>query len=139
MSFKGKHLLPCLIIITLSLVVYSNSFESTFQYDDVHSLVVNPYLKDPANLLKLFWTPEMGSGLVKETSSYRPLLLVTYGLNFYLGGMNVFGYHLLNTIIHTGCALLVYFITLLILRIPLADQGKNSHRHHLTALLAALI
>ena len=139
MRFKGKHLLPCLIIIILSLLVYANSFESTFQYDDVHSLVVNPYIKDPANLLKLFWTPEMGSGLVKETSSYRPLLLVTYGLNFYMGGMNVFGYHLLNTIIHTGCALLVYFITFLILRNPFEAKEADSRRHNLTALLAALI
>src|SRR4030042_6534777 len=139
MSFKGKHLLPCLSIITLSLLVYSNSFESPFQYDDVHSLVVNPYLKDPANLLKLFWTPVMGSGLVKETSSYRPLLLATYCLNFYLGGMNIFGYHLLNTIIHTGCALLVYFITIFFLRMPYGAKETDSNRQHLTGLLAALI
>jgi len=139
MRFKGKHLLPCLIIIILSLLVYSNSFESTFQYDDVHSIVVNPYIKNPANLLKLFWTPEMGSGLVKETSSYRPLLMASYALNFYLGGMNIFGYHLLNTIIHTGCALLVYLITIFFLRIPYEAKETDSNRQHLTALLAALI
>jgi len=81
----------------------------------------------------------MGSGLHKETSGYRPLLLASFALNYYLGGLDVFGYHLLNFFLHVLCSILVFFITLFFLRITYGDDEINLRRLRLTALFAALI
>ena len=138
-KFTSNNRLFCLIIILLLLLIYSNSFKASFQFDDAHVIVKNHYIKDLKNILKFFWTPEMGSGLVKETSGYRPLLMASFALNYYLGGLDVFGYHLLNFFLHVLCCILVFFITLFFLRITYGEKELNSTRYQLTAFFAALI
>ncbi len=39
---------------------------------------------------------------------YRPLLVVTYALNFAVSGLRPFGYHLVNILLHAGNSALVY-------------------------------
>jgi len=129
----------CLIIALLSFLAFSNSFENSFQYDDLHVILKNPSIKDPGNFFQFFLNPQMGSGLTKETSGYRPVLMATFAMNYSLGGLNVFGYHLINFLIHTLSAILIYFITLFFLRKP-GDEGEdNPGRNQMAALFAALI
>lgn len=46
----------------------------------------------------------------------RMILFLTYGLNHYFGGLNTFGYHLVNVVLHIVNVLLVYGILLSALR-----------------------
>lgn len=96
-------------------------------------------MKDPANFAKFFLDPRMGSGVIKESSAYRPLLLASFALNYALGGLDVFGYHLFNFILHTLCAFLVFSITLFFLRIAHDEERLNSTGNQLTALFAASV
>ncbi len=129
----------CLLITLLILLVYSNSFENSFQYDDLHVILKNPSIKDPGNFLQFFLNPQMGSGLTKETSGYRPVLMATFAMNYSLGGLDVFGYHLINFLIHALSAILIYFITLFFLRRS-GDEGEEKPgRNQMAALFAALI
>jgi Flp pilus assembly protein TadD len=134
-----RNFLFSLIILLLTLLAYANSFESSFHHDDVHVIVRNAYIKNPANISKFFFQPQMGSGVYTETRSYRPLLMSTYALNFYLGGLNVFGYHLFNFVLHVSCAILVYFTLLYLFRFAGIPSEENPLRDRLTALFAALI
>lgn len=143
-KFRGTHLLFSVgifsLIILLTYLVYSNSFQGSFQYDDIHAIVKNPYIRDLSNIPQIFLYPHMGSGIFQETNSYRPLLMATFALNYFFGGLNVFGYHLFNLIIHIFSAILVYLITLFILRIVF--EGKESpplRNHRFVSLFAALI
>jgi tetratricopeptide (TPR) repeat protein len=129
----------CLILTLLILLAYANSFQNAFQYDDFHVIIKNPSIKDPSNYYKFFLNPQIGSGIIKETSGYRPLLMASFALNYSLGGLDVFGYHLINFILHTLCALLVFFITLLFLNLTTNEKRLNPTRNQLTALLAALL
>jgi len=129
----------CLVITLLIFLAYSNSFQNSFQYDDFHVLVKNPAVKDSAYCHQFFLNPQLGSGTIKETSGYRPLLMVSFALNYYLGGSNVFGYHLVNFILHTLCAILVFFISLLFFRLSSNEDGSNPTRGQLTALFAGLV
>lgn len=138
-KFAKKNLSYCLIVTLLILLAYSNSFQNSFQYDDFHVILKNPAIKDPANYPQFFLNPQLGSGLVKETSGYRPLLMLSFALNYSLGGLEVFGYHLFNFILHTLCAFLVFFITLLFLRITPDEERFNPTRNQLTALFAASV
>lgn len=129
-----------LIIITLlTLLAYSNSFESSFQYDDAHVIINNPAVKNPANIGEFFINPQLGSGIIKEMGSYRPLLMATFALNYSLGGLDVFGYHLVNFLLHVLCAWLVFSITCIFMSLPPYGEETNSTPRNLTALLAALL
>jgi len=139
LKFSKKNLFYYLTIVLLTLLAYSNSFQNSFQFDDFHVIVSNPSMKDPANFTKFFLNPQLGSGVLKETSGYRPLLLASFALNYALGGVDVFGYHLFNFILHTLCAFLVFSITLLFLRSAHDEERLNSTRNQLTALFAASV
>ncbi len=132
-----RNPLFCLLLTLSILLAYSNSFENTFQYDDSHVIERNPFIKAPGKIPELFLDPQKGSGIYNETSSYRPLLMASFALNYSLGGLQVFGYHLGNLFLHLLCAGLVYFITLHFFRL-LDGQEDLSLRHQLTACFAAL-
>ena len=128
-----------LLITLLILLVYSNSFQNSFQYDDFHVIVQNPAIKDPTNYHQFFLNPQLGSGTVRETSGYRPLLMASFALNYIVGGLDVFGYHLINFFLHTLCAFLVFCITLSFFRVSCVEEKLDQRRNQLTALFAALI
>jgi Tfp pilus assembly protein PilF len=129
----------CLIITLLILLAYSNSFKNSFQYDDIHVIERNPFVKDPGRIPQFFTNPQMGSGVYSETSGYRPLLMASLAFNYCLGGLNVFGFHLFNFLMHLLCTFLVYFITLYIFRFTNFSTEANSLRCQLIALFAALV
>jgi Tfp pilus assembly protein PilF len=135
---RRNHLF-CLVITLLLLLAYSNSFENSFHHDDIHTIVRNPFVKDPGKIPQFFVSPQMGSGIYSETSSYRPLLMVSFAFNHFLGGLNVFGYHLFNFFLHALCALLVYFITLYIFRFTKVPTEVNPLRYQLVAFFTALV
>ncbi len=137
--FPQKNGLYFLLIALLILLVYSNSFQNSFQYDDFHVILQNPAIKDPANYHQFFLNPQLGSGTVRETSGYRPLLMASFALNYAVGGLDVFGYHLINFFLHTLCAFFVFCITLRFFHISSSEGEINSRRAQLTALFAALI
>jgi tetratricopeptide (TPR) repeat protein len=65
--------------------------------------------------------------------------MASFALNYYLGGLEVFGYHLTNIFLHALCAFLVFFITLFFLQLS-PDGGRFSpQKNQWTALFAALI
>lgn len=128
----------CLLFTLLTFLVYYNSFHNSFHFDDLHVIEKNPYIKNPQNLLNFFIQPAMGSGLIKETSSFRPLLMITFAFNHYMGGLNVFGYHVVNLLIHLGCTILLYFILLLFLGIGGDGKGSDSNYNRWVAFFGAL-
>jgi tetratricopeptide (TPR) repeat protein len=110
-------------------LVYANALGGTFHYDDFHSLVNNPHVRDLANIPAFFLDPGLFS-VDTDKAMYRPLLLVSYAINFALGGYVTSGYHLLNMVIHALCVLLVWRIGI---RMGLAASGA-----YFSALLFAL-
>ena len=115
-----------LMLMLLPLAVYFNGLHNPFHYDDFHSIVDNPHLRDLTNIPTFFVDPSLFSA-VPELAMYRPLLLVTYALNYALSGTEVWSYHLLTLLFHLTCVQLVYAIAKRLL------GGRPA------ALLAALI
>lgn len=81
------------VIIILSFLVYANSLNNAFVSDDLPSIANNP------NISNIFAAPT--------------LLNMTYHLNYQVSKLNPFGYHLVNSIIHTINSVLVFFLLLL--------------------------
>lgn len=100
-----------LIIIT-GLLAYSNTFAVPFHFDDLLNIVDNPRLRDLGN----FWPPS-GSRWFGE---------FTFALNYNLGGLDSFGYHVVNLAVHILNSLLVYWFVVLTLSTPFFASAKQS-------------
>ena len=95
-----------LLIAVAVFAVYANSLENPFHYDDRHSIVENPHLRSLDNTAEFFIRPEYFSR-DPEKAMYRPLLLVTYAVNYAWEEYDVFGWHLVNVLLHLLCSFLV--------------------------------
>ena len=65
------------------LALYANSFNNGFHYDDEHSIQQNIYIRTLANVPAFFTDPAMFS-VDADKGMYRPLLLLSYALNYAL-------------------------------------------------------
>src|SRR4030042_2712478 len=99
LSYSKKILLSILLIVTLATIVYSNTFYASFHFDDTPSIVEN-YAIHRFDIKEIFST------------SSRPVLDLTFALNYYFGKLNVFGYHLVNLLLHIANGVMLYFILL---------------------------
>lgn len=90
-------------------LVYYHSFENSFHYDDFHSIVENPHIRDLSNIPAFFYRDELFSSM-PERAMFRPLLLVSYALNYGWGEYEVWGYHLVNFAVHFLCVAGVFLL-----------------------------
>jgi hypothetical protein len=49
-------------------------------------------------------------GLIGQGGYYRPIVVLSFYLNYLIGGFDPAGYHVLNVLIHAGCAGLVFVL-----------------------------
>ena len=143
MKLTAQHRpsLHILLIILLSLIAYSNTFDSSFHFDDKFVIVKNPIIKD----LRYFAQPSSArdfKGHFEYTTFKRRYIgYLTFALNYRIHGLNVAGYHILNLLIHISTSLLLYFFVILSFRTPFlrgsAIKGYSGHIALVTALLFA--
>ncbi len=106
-----------LLIAAAVLMVYANSLENPFHYDDRHSIVENHHLRDLGNIPAFFTQPEYFSR-DPDKAMYRPLLLVSFALNHAWGEYDPQTYHIVNILLHLGCSLLVWGILRQLVQAP---------------------
>ena len=73
---------------------------------------------------------------------YVPLTRLTFSLNYVLGGMNPWGYHLLSVLLHAVNAALFFVVARRLLRVAVRDGGAdqtNDREVSAAAALAALV
>jgi protein O-mannosyl-transferase len=119
-----------LIIAGLTVAVFANSLFNEFvNWDDPALVSENPAIKSlsPSNLAVIF-TPQRGS-------TYQPLRVLSYAIDHAIWGLQPFGYHLMNTLLHGLAAWLLFLVLLELL--PALSKPKKSDQ--LVALSAALI
>jgi len=107
----GGYIQPLLLILIIVALAYANSLDNSFHFDDEHSLIKNPHIRQLENIPAFFTDPQMFSRNV-GSGMYRPLVLVSYALNYRLGGYEGRGYHLVNLGIHLLTVSLVFGVFL---------------------------
>lgn len=113
-SWHWRKALPFAALWALTLVAYSNSFQSGLVYDNAAIVGKDPRLHAlSAENLRLiltgeYWYPRAGNGL------YRPFTTFTYLVNYSVlgNGADPAGYHLINYAIHSVNASLVFLLGL---------------------------
>jgi len=91
--------LCCGILAAAGLAAYSNSLANPFLFDDLPLIRDNPDLQQNWQPWRIIFTPTYRS---------RPVVGVTVGLNYALGGFDVRGYHAVNLAIHILAALALF-------------------------------
>ena len=91
----------------LVFLVYSSGVSNPFHYDDLHSIRDNPHIRSVENIPHFFYRADFFSADPRGRM-YRPLVLVSYTINYGLDKLQVESYHWVNIGIHAlNSALLV--------------------------------
>ncbi len=96
-----------LILITLGLVIYYQTFSFGFVFDDERFVVVNSYIKDFTTIDHIFDT----------YPKTRMLGFYSFAFNYFMNGLNPRGYHIFNFIIHLLATGLVWGVGSMLFRI----------------------
>lgn len=130
MGNKSTHLIRIAVIAFITFLAYSNSFDSAFHFDDYSSIITHPYIKSINNIPYFFYYN--GSPLIS-----RPVTMATFAVNFAIGGLDPFSYHVMNFFIHLANAIMVYWLMTLTFKTPYfsnqqaAVSYQNNAAHYL--------
>jgi tetratricopeptide (TPR) repeat protein len=88
---------------------YSNSFGIGFYFDDTYGIANNPAIRSLRNIPSFFVDPH--AVWTEPTQvDLRPVLLITYALNYALSGLQPWSYHVVNLVFHFVASVLVFII-----------------------------
>ena len=129
-----RHLIAIGLIVGVALLAYSNTFHVPFHFDDRPNITQNPNVQ-----IKVFSWDRI-ERLIKYTykESIRVFSYFTFALNYYFGGFNVFGYHLVNFLIHIASGIFLYAFLLLTFNLPSLKEKYGSISYKV-ALFTSLI
>jgi len=119
------HLAAALLIAISIFLVYSNTFYASFHFDDIPQIVENYSIRSLSN-----W--------VDIVKGQRGVAMLTFAINYAIGGLNIVGYHIVNLAIHITNGILVYFLIFLTLNRIDSLKPKAKKIALYTALLFAV-
>ncbi len=106
MSVPSRHR-ACLIttasLVLATVLAYANSLHAPFVFDDAPAIVENPSIRSLSPLSSVLSPPSTAG-----SAAGRPLINLSFALNYAAGGLNPRGYHLVNLALH-ACAALALF------------------------------
>ncbi len=121
-----------LILLAIAcLALYMGTLRSPFIFDNIHTIVENPYITSIKSLPDYVFKGRETIDRI-ENAGWRPLWFLSFILNYSACGLNPFGYHLTNVFIHFLDCALVYALALLLL-------NGRAKKPWLGALAAALL
>jgi hypothetical protein len=93
-------------------LAYANSLAGPFLLDDGVTVVDNTHIRQ-------LWPLSQVLFATRETpTAGRPLVNLSFAMNYAAGGLHVRGYHLVNIAIHLACALLLFGVVRRVLNGP---------------------
>lgn len=112
---RAKTILPALLIVAAGFIVYVNSINNSFVWDDNVLIKNNFFIKSFCNILKIF-TKDIGLYGQPTFILYRPVQMLTFMFDYGLWRYEAYGYHLTNIILHILTALVLYRLIIILFR-----------------------
>lgn len=120
-----------LLLALAVLLAYCNSPHSPFTYDDYNDVLENTSIRHLWPLRDVFWV--RGKGFLT-----RPIVNLTFALDYALGGLRPFLFHLTNLAIHLGASLALLGVLRRSLSLPVFRGRFQAHLSALALVPAAL-
>lgn len=114
LEMRTKYTLHCVIFLSLITLSYLPTFSGEFILDD-HPLVNgNPYITEAQSLLSYF-SQEDGVSTYEGTGEghsgyYRPLINVSYFIDYKMFGMKPGGFRAVNLVFHAMTSLILFMV-----------------------------
>ena len=117
-----RGLLPLAVAVVVAAAFVPTLSGSFLNWDDNVNFLDNSAYRglDRAHIRWAFTSVFFGH--------YIPLTRLTWSLNWVLGGMNPWGYHLVNVLLHAANAALFYFVARRLLAAAVADGAQAVRR-----------
>jgi Flp pilus assembly protein TadD len=111
----------------IGFLVFWNSLPAPFTFDDDHAIVINDQIRHISTSLS---PTEQGSPLAG-----RPVVSLTFAINYALGELNVRGYRLVNIAIHVINALLLFALAARTFQVRDSSLNESSYSAFAIALI----
>ena len=128
------YLVPGLVAL-VTFIVFSPALRNGFvNWDDFETIVENE------NFRGFTWSHWRWMFTTFHLGHYQPLSWLTFALDYLFWGLNPFGYHLTNILLHAANGVLFYFVTLRLLGVaaPSSDAVVVKLAAGFSALFFAL-
>ena len=102
-----------ILLSFIAVILYSNSLRNDFAYDDLINITENSFIRDLKNLPGLF---SPGYFSLAQEKTYRPVVTLSYFINYALSGLRVEWWHAANIAIHAFNGILAYLLLRLVLK-----------------------
>lgn len=127
-SFPHNQRNILFVLLVLGFSIYSNVLHGEFISDDHVHIVGNYAVRDVLKFDNIW-----------HAFNTRFLPGVSFALNYAAGGLDPFGYHLVNILLHIVTAFVVYQLIVVILRTPAVSASYDDKKRRSLALVGALI
>src|SRR5688500_18818410 len=101
------------VIVLAAVIPFSNAVSGDFVYDDGRQIVANPLIQK-SDLFVQALTSDVwafkADGSVSASNYWRPVFTALCILSFGLFGLEPFGWHLLNILLHAGVCVVAYLL-----------------------------
>ncbi len=135
-----KRPLAVFLLLGLVFICYANTFKAPWYFDDhiriVHNRAVQINTLTPAALMASI-DPAAGASHSRD-AFFRPVVMMSLAVNWYLSGGDIAGFHLVNILIHFLAALVLYLTIMALMRAPQAGRFSPDQRLEI-ALLASVL
>ncbi len=133
-KYSGVYYLA--FIILLVTASYAVTMQSPFQWDDIVLVRDNAIIKN----IKYFIYPESAGELLNyEIFISRYVTYATYGLNYFLHGTEIRGYHVFNILLHIANTLAVYILLGKLMRIKTIAEMTSEKQQFFIPLFCTLL
>lgn len=115
-----------LVLVAAVLAAYQNSFSGLFLLDDRTSIVESGLIRD------------LGETWRALPGDLRPVVTLSFALNYAAGGLELWGYHAVNVAVHTAAAVVLFGLVRRTLLLP-RSGGHTPETAARLAFAAALL
>src|SRR5580692_5186261 len=98
-----RYAQPGILIALLVFAAYLPALRGEFLWDDDSNVVKSAPLRSLAGLWQIWFQPG-------ATQQYYPLTHSSFWFDYHLWGLNTFGYHLENILLHAATSVLLWLV-----------------------------
>jgi len=124
------------LLLGLIFSVYGHTFDASWHLDDYANIIGDSRLRLPD--LTIESLTRATASFLQSPRDARPLTRLTFAINWYFGGDDPFGYHLINISIHALTTLLLFLTISELLQLGAVDSITRQHRYTI-ALISAIL
>ncbi|HQO57720.1 MAG TPA: tetratricopeptide repeat protein [Candidatus Omnitrophota bacterium] len=126
---RNSRALALITLCAVGILIYSNSLNGEFCFDD-HAFILNSAAvqRGPRDVPALW-----------REFHVRLVVGMSYALNYWLGGRNAVGYHILNLLVHVLASVAVFYLILFSYATPVLRETRHSAIGQRIAFWAAMV